>query len=158
MFHFQQDIATELELLSSSGKLFVERPKKPTSSSAKRGENSNAVNHCSQSLDHRQSSLDDFREDFEDEVESDDDHEDTSIQIERMVHSVSDCFLHCFKESPFTIGSFVSLSNAFFTPEDLSPSSSRARDILKSKVITRLIKKVFVSIALSKSHIDKMNE
>ena len=94
MFHFQQDIATELELISSSGKLFVERPEEPTSSLATTRDHSTTFNISCQSHDHCPSQFEVLQNEFEDEVETEDDHEDISIQIERTVDSISDCFLN----------------------------------------------------------------
>ena len=69
-----------------------------------------------------------------------------------------DCLFDTFRSSPFVLDKFISLSNIFIQPDQLSTPGDHTVDIIKSKVIARLLMKTFVSAALTKSQIDTMNK
>mgnify|MGYP004553693483 FL=1 len=63
-----------------------------------------------------------------------------------------------FQDSAFDLDRFVTLSDIFFESERFSTMTDHSIDKIKSKVITRLLIKMFVSAGLSKSQIDTMNK
>ena len=85
------------------------------------------------------------------ESEDRDLEEDESIPFKRTVDCISDCFFDFFHDSAFDIQSIVSLSEMFFESEQFSSQTPHSIDTIESKVITRLLIKIFVPAALSKT-------
>ena len=92
------------------------------------------------------------------ESEYDDMEEDESIPFKRTVDCISDCLCDFFQDSAFDIQSIVALSELFFESEQFSSQTPHSIDTIKTKVITRLVIKIFVAAALSKSQMDTMNK
>ena len=161
LFHFQQDIITELDMLNSIGKLFVQRHVERSPLSSNTQLVFKTVSDCSmtrdQSHDHPGVVGDDYNYDEEDNPEEDDE-EGSSIQVIRTVESISDCFFDCFQSSQFSLDHFVELFSTFYETDGFSTQTPHTIDNIKSKIITRLLMKIFVSAGLSKSQIDTMNK
>ena len=92
------------------------------------------------------------------EVVDCDDEQDESMNTKSTVDSISECFFDFFQDSAFDLDRFVTLSDIFFESERFSTMTDHSIDKIKSKVITRLLIKMFVSAGLSKSQIDTMNK
>ena len=160
LFHFQQDIGTELDLLYDYGKLFVRHIEEHPHFSA------NVQNSFGTVGGRRQSHEPSLGEvgvvgdvnDGDLESEYDDMEEDESIPFKRTVDCISDCLCDFFQDSAFDIQSIVALSELFFESEQFSSQTPHSIDTIKTKVITRLVIKIFVAAALSKSQMDTMNK
>ena len=136
LFHFQQDIITELDMLNSIGKLFVRRHVERSPLSSNTQLVFKTVSDCSmtrdQSHDHPGVVGDDYNYDEEDNPEEDDE-EGSSIQVIRTVESISDCFFDCFQSSQFSLDHFVDLFSTFYETDGFSTQTPHTIDNIKSK-------------------------
>ena len=136
---------TEIELLYDSGKLFVEHPEEPLHFSGLKQNSDPTISGCSLTSEQSLGEVgvvDDYND--AEEVE-DNDEDDISVHITRTVDSMCDCLSDTFRSSPFVLDNFISLSNLFFQPDQLSTPGDHAVDIIKSKVIAQFLMKTFIS-------------
>ena len=125
LFHFQQDIGTELDLLYNCGKLFISRPDNYSRSSPRTQNTSQAIIGSSLSSEPSISAsgvvVDQIDEGFQ--FVEDDNGEDETVPIQMSVDSICDCFFDFFQDSAFDLERFVILWNIFFESEQFSSSS-----------------------------------
>ena len=110
LFHYQQDIGTELDLLYDNGKLFVQQHEEPSHVVPSTQSSSRTVQGRSLSEEPSLNQLGVGGDDINcgGEAEEDDLEKDESINIKRTVDSICDCFSISFMILPSTL--IVSLS------------------------------------------------
>ena len=95
----------------------------------------------------------------EDEVDEDEDEEDdlddndTANELfDRTADCLSDCFLEfCFFNRRFDASAFYDLSMMFFEESGITAMLEKGqRDLLKARVISKVLRRVFTVLALSK--------
>ena len=156
-----RDINTEIDVIFDSGGLF----KAPRSEArdhhshssrdgAERGSwqlpaNPRAQDDSGGSLD--LNSLLDSADDSPDEA--------SSTFSARLANCVTECFEEfCFVNGSFDINHFLSLSQQLFNDDCVQPALGQDPvDILRGKVLSTVLRKVFVRLSLSKSQIDALN-
>ena len=84
---------------------------------------------------------------------------ETTLQTERLVQCISDCFEEfCLEDRRFDLKRFARLTEAFFGDENRPYCGElKSKDGIKSKVLTCLMRKVFVALSLSKTQMDLLN-
>ena len=109
--------------------------------------------------------LEQFNESYESDSEDGgdfdpEDCEEDDFSFKRLVDCLTECFdRFCFLHGSFDSSTFISLAQTFF-PENGNENFSLTKDrfmLLKGKVISFVMKKVFVILALTKTQIDKLN-
>ena len=156
-----RDINTEIDLLFDSGGLF-KAPRResldPHSRSSQDGPergrpqvpgNPQTEDDSPDSLD--LNSLLDSADDSIDEV--------SSTFSARLASCVTECFEEfCFVDDRFDINHFLSLSRQLFNDDYVQQVLGQEPiDILRGKVLSTVLRKVFVRLSLSKSQIDALN-
>ena len=158
--HFVRDIESEIDLLDEVGSLFRESSRTGVMpESGHRG-----LHRFRPTTDSHQGLLPAFPTEFDEGGEEPDEFyenspEQTSLSDERTVRCISDCFDEfCFLDKTISCERFVSLSRAFFEPENGLLSSSVGISIrVKARILSRVVRKVFVLLSLSKTQADVLN-
>ena len=154
---YVQDITTENEMMHDAGKMFqrvvvetvpdprLDLPESPVQPGFR--------------------PLEQFNESYESDSEDGgdfdpEDCEEDDFSFKRLVDCLTECFdRFCFLHGSFDSSTFISLAQTFF-PENGNENFSLTKDrfmLLKGKVISFVMKKVFVILALTKNQIDKLN-
>ena len=157
---YVRDIFTELECLSDMGKLFPldheTVPRLPI----------NDVPRCQPTVTSTVGQeqfviCESIGDDISDATFQNDDVElDSTLQNDRLAHCISECFEEfCFDGTTFDLKRFASLSNTFFGPDGIRNGMSlNSCESVKPKVLSRLMRKVFVMFSLSKKQMDVLNK
>ena len=103
------------------------------------------------------SGIPDMNESFDSTGESLD--EVSSTFGARLANCITDCFEEfCFVNNTFDIDNFLSLSQKLFNIDSVqSMFQQEPIDVLRGKVLSTVLRKVFVKLSLSKSQIDALN-
>ena len=85
--------------------------------------------------------------------------EPMNLQSQRMVETISDCFEeYCFGTGSFDLNKFVALSQTIFDCDNgRNDESSDSIEKVKSSIISRLIRKMFVTLSLTKTQMNLLN-
>ena len=85
--------------------------------------------------------------------------EPMNLQSQRMVETISDCFEeYCFGTGSFDLNKFIALSQTIFDCDNgRNDESSDSIEKVKSSIISRLIRKMFVTLSLTKTQMNLLN-
>ena len=100
-----------------------------------------------------------FFQDESDGLDEDCIEEESSINIEQLARCKGGCFEEfCFENKTFDIKQFASLAKTFFGDKaQKSRSGYDSSGNIKAKVLSRLMRKMFVLLTLTKRQIDVLN-
>ena len=162
---YYKDILTEVELLSDVGRLFFEgrqfvrrdtsRDQQQEGPLGLQGESQEA---CLQFVENETEEV--FGQQFVFAGDDDDMEEnDTFMENDRMVDCICECFEDfCFVDKTFDLNKFSQLSQTLL---ELSNSqtgcTSENIQSMKAKILSRLTKKMFVMLSLTKTQMDTLN-
>ena len=156
---YVRDIESEVELLNDSGKLFKQQKAPPRPRPAKPPD----ICISGSFLQPEQRRIDPvhpadlfFQEDFEDE-DNQTGNEDGMFQ--RTIECLCDCLEKaCFVNGTFDSNAFVRLSQALLKRDFLSRAfDEQSFSLFTGKIISFTMRKLFVTLALSKKQMDTLN-
>ena len=153
---YVQDITTEIEILNDSGKLFksslVQTENEPMLDMPE-----SPLHPCFRPWEQLDSSDD---SDSDDGDLDDADCDEGDICFKRLLECLTECFdKFCFVHGTFDPTKFTSLWQSFFHGnENVINHLNRYRfTLLKGKILSFMMKKLFVMLALTKTQIDTLN-
>ena len=159
-YFFSQDIFTEVDFLNDPGKLFP-----PIPDPIQRLPGLDALFHQPHFTLNTEPELlsegDVFEQNAEDQIFpcGDPVGEESSIALERLAECISNCFDEfCFENKTMDLEQFASLVQTLFGEEDETGCLfAKTRQSVKAKILSRLTRKVFVMLTLTRSQMDTLN-
>ena len=156
--HYVGDITTEMELMNDCANLFKESPSADTvnETGTELPDSPLQPRPCPCEL------LDEMNESDSDDGGDPDDNQidDERLSFKRLVECLTDCFdKFCFVHGTFDSSTFISLWQTLFRQHahvDDTLDSEHFR-LLKGKIISFAMKKIFVMLALTRKQMDTLN-